>query len=91
MLASDITDRVQSILALEEQNQKLKEIAFIQSHVVRAPLARMMGIIKLFEDVEKNSAEFGELVKYFIASGKELDNILRDIVIKTGPIDLASQ
>ena len=88
ILSNDISDRVQSIMALEEQNQKLKDIAFMQSHIVRAPLARMMEIVNLFEEVEKPSPEFGELMKYFVASGKELDNILRDIVVKTEPLDL---
>ena len=90
ILSNDITDRVHSIIALEEQNQKLKDIAFMQSHIVRAPLARMMEIITLFEDVEKHSPEFEELRKYFIASGKELDKVLKDIVVKTEPTDLTT-
>src|SRR5665213_195306 len=43
ILANDITERIKYIGAIEKQNEKLREIAWIQSHIVRAPLARMLG------------------------------------------------
>ncbi|MEO6638224.1 MAG: response regulator, partial [Ginsengibacter sp.] len=46
-LANDITERVNYIGAIEKQNKILQEIAWIQSHVVRAPLAKIMGLIDL--------------------------------------------
>jgi hypothetical protein len=38
-IAHDITERNQYFRAVEIQNKSLKEIAWIQSHVVRAPLS----------------------------------------------------
>jgi hypothetical protein len=32
------------VRAIEEQNLKLREITWIQSHVVRAPLSRILGL-----------------------------------------------
>ena len=85
ILSTDITDRVMSITAIEEQNQKLSEIAFLQSHVAREPLARIMGIINLIEETDRHSEEFTELLDYLSKSGQELDQILKNIVAKTNP------
>lgn len=45
-LANDITDRVKHMETIEKQNERLKEIPWLQSHVVRALLTRMMALIK---------------------------------------------
>src|SRR5690606_14994683 len=41
VLANDITEKLYHIEAIEAQNKKLQEIAWMQSHMVRAPLARI--------------------------------------------------
>jgi PAS domain S-box-containing protein len=71
------------ISALENQNTKLREISWIQSHIVRAPLARMMGIVNLIKDTEMDSVEFNEWVKHFTYSANEIENIIKDISSKT--------
>lgn len=83
VLANDITDRVNYINAIEEQNSKLQEIAFTQSHIVRAPLANMMGILHLVKDMDLNSAEGAELLEHFFNCGVELDKSIREIVSKS--------
>jgi hypothetical protein len=42
----DVTYLKENISVLENQNIKLRKIAWIQSHIVRTPLTRMMGIAK---------------------------------------------
>ena len=79
----DVTERVQYIKAIEEQNEKLQQIAWTQSHIVRAPLARMMGIVSLIKEIDSTSSEFEDLLNHFSDSGIELDNIIRNIVKKT--------
>lgn len=83
VLANDITDRVNYINAIEEQNAKLQEIAFTQSHIVRAPLANMMGILHLAKDMDLNSDEGAELLEHFFNCGVELDKSIREIVSKS--------
>ena len=74
----DVTEQRKIILQLEERNEKLEQIAFEQSHVVRAPLARIMGLI---DYLQKNPIENNEeIVKYISNSANELDTIIRDIV-----------
>ena len=38
---------------IEQRNVKLEEIAWEQSHMVRAPLAKIMGLIELLKISEK--------------------------------------
>ncbi|PQJ10736.1 hypothetical protein CJD36_012255 [Flavipsychrobacter stenotrophus] len=45
VIARDVTDNVNNLKSIQLQNEKLKEIAWLQSHVVRAPLARLMGLV----------------------------------------------
>ncbi|MFK5073451.1 hypothetical protein ACI4BE_28395, partial [Klebsiella pneumoniae] len=41
--------RSQYVNYIEAQNEKLRNIAWTQSHIVRAPLARILGIINFIE------------------------------------------
>jgi signal transduction histidine kinase len=69
--------------ALEAQNKTLRDIAWTQSHVVRAPLARMMGVVALMELERPTDAEFEELMSIILTSAHELDAIITDISHKT--------
>ncbi len=86
----DITERVKYLNDIEEQNKKLREIAWIQSHVVRAPLARMMGLVNVLREIDMDSEEFDKWVGYFNATADELDAIVHDISVKAKdiPVDL---
>lgn len=78
----DITDRRNYINTIEQHNKRLREIAWTQSHVVRAPLAKIMGLIELLklEKEDINTAE--EILDKVLTSAKELDNVIRNIADK---------
>lgn len=82
----DVTDLKKHISAIENQNIKLREIAWSQSHIVRAPLTRMMGIASMLKDIKPDSSEYNEWVAYFNDSASELDKIIKDIVSKAQTI-----
>tara|TARA_R110002033_G_scaffold79931_1_gene130928 strand:+ start:50115 stop:51161 length:1047 start_codon:yes stop_codon:yes gene_type:complete len=89
ILANDITERLEYVKAIVDQNKNLKEIAWVQSHVVRAPLARMMGLIKVLQNntdevSHDNDFLFDELLK----SADELDVIIREISDKASKIEI---
>lgn len=75
----DITSIKESETALREQNEELKQIAFLQSHIVRSPLTNIQGILALMENDELNEAQkfYVNLMKQ--ATGK-LDTVIREIV-----------
>jgi len=79
----DITEQINYIQAIEEQNRRLEEISWIQSHIVRAPLARIMGLSKTLSDNLNNEAIMQELLRYLDNSADELDIVIRDIISKT--------
>jgi signal transduction histidine kinase len=83
MLANDVTQRLQYIAAIEVQNNKLHEIAWIQSHVVRAPLARIMGLVDLIKNHSLSETEIGDYFIHISNSVEELDAIVKEIVKKT--------
>ncbi len=90
VLANDVTLKYQYIDAIEKQNAKLKEIAWIQSHVVRAPLARLMGLVNLINMAEDDDPEIDrkEMMQHILNSTDELDKIIRDITNKTEQINI---
>tara|TARA_R100001369_G_scaffold81955_2_gene113372 strand:- start:26146 stop:27165 length:1020 start_codon:yes stop_codon:yes gene_type:complete len=88
-LAHNVTERNLYIKAIEDQNTKLKEIAWIQSHVVRAPLARLMAIVNLLNEGETTTKEEELfLFKEIINSANELDDIIKDISSRTAEVEI---
>jgi PAS domain S-box-containing protein len=90
-IINDITFKNRYIEAIETQNAKLKEIAWIQSHVVRAPLSRMLGLIGLVateEDSTNLTEDQKNLIHLIRESAHELDDIIREIAKKTEQIKI---
>lgn len=78
----DMTEIYEYINTIKNRNARLKEIAWTQSHVVRAPLARIMAIIDLLQ-VQEGVADQSKLLGYIVTSAQELDEIIRKITEKT--------
>jgi signal transduction histidine kinase len=55
----------------------------MQSHVVRAPLATLMGFVNLLEDINVSEEEKRQINKNILHSAKELDNVIKEISGKT--------
>jgi len=83
-IATDITERLNYIEAIEAQNEKLREISWMQSHIVRAPLARILGLIPLIKDLtEGNDEDKKKMLDYIFLSANELDDVIKSITDKT--------
>lgn len=65
---------------IEIQNEKLKNIAWTQSHIVRAPLARMLGIMNVIEDNNESLDDTLMWLKHLRDSANELDDIVKNMV-----------
>ncbi|WP_318345787.1 PAS domain S-box protein [Flagellimonas baculiformis] len=88
VLASDITEKQEYISTIEAQNKKLRDIAWTQSHVVRAPLSRLMGIINLLDVEPDDSKDMPFLLEQIKLSGEELDKIVQKIVAETRSMEI---
>jgi PAS domain S-box-containing protein len=86
IVANDITERLSYIQAIEQQNEKLKEISWMQSHIIRAPLARIMGLVPLLNDAINNPEARSEIMEYIKLSANELDSVIGDITDKTNVV-----
>ncbi len=91
IVANDVTEISSYISAIEKQNNKLKEISWIQSHKVRAPLAKIMGFVNLLHSNICTDSEKMELLSYLKTSSAELDSVLKDIteISQEGKITLS--
>ena len=82
IMAVDVTERLNYVKAIELQNQRLKEISWIQSHIVRAPLARIMGLIQILKDMPSVN-EKEKTLDYILLSANELDTAIKEITDKS--------
>jgi hypothetical protein len=64
---------------LELQNRQLAEYAYINSHLLRAPLSRLLGLINLFDYSRSVGDKEAELIEHLRKSGAELDEVVRKI------------
>ena len=64
----------------------LREIAFIESHKVRGPVATIMGLTQLFNNDDVTAAENKEIMDGIMAASKQLDIIIREVVRKSNEI-----
>ena len=76
----DITESQQHLLRIEEQNKRLREIAWIQSHRVRAPLASILGLVQL---CDLNDSPNAELIPLLKNAAEDLDKVIMDITALT--------
>lgn len=77
-----------NLAAIELQNKALREISWIQSHVVRAPLARMMGAISLLEIKDDSGVTQEEIMDIVITSANEIDKTVREISAKSAQANI---
>ncbi len=78
----DITDKVAQMRAIEERNQRLAEIAWTQSHVVRAPLARLLAITDYLNQRNQTPIEIEHFTQEIANAALELDTVVKDITSK---------
>ena len=81
--ARDITEQRMHLIKIEEQNKILMEIAAIQSHKVRGPVATILGLGQFF-----NNDDLGDPVNKILMEGiqsvsAELDKIIKEVVSKS--------
>lgn len=76
----DITCQQEYVAQIEKQNDKLRQIAWIQSHKMRVPVANILGLAELWQldDVAKD-----EIIPKFSLEAKRLDLLIREITVLT--------
>lgn len=87
-MAVDITPLKQNELRVRKQNETLRQIAWEQSHIVRQPIVKVLGVAHLLRNEKGLSeSEQDRFLDYLIESVNELDNMLKDIVKKSNEVE----
>jgi len=81
----DVTTDILVQEKIKSQNKVLRDIAFIQSHEVRRPLANILGVIEILQ--QSGSLKGLEIFDLLIESANELDQQIRAIVKKSNEMD----
>ena len=84
---NDVSKTMEHISTIEMQNEKLKSIAWTQSHLVRAPLSRILGMINMLEERPESMDEVWFWLKQLKVSTEEMDEIVKNIVSETHLFD----
>lgn len=79
----DITERKRAEDKLKQQNQQLTEIANLQSHMVRRPVANVIGLLRLIDQHDPGNPINKEVLEKLVHSSDELDEAIRKIVERT--------
>lgn len=73
-LEEEVQKRTQKIM---EQNLRIKEIAFRNSHRTRAPVARLLGMAELLKLDQRDNKD--ELFDKIIESAREIDEVIHEM------------
>ncbi len=84
LLFRNITEKLKDEKKLMSQNETLKDIAHLQSHEIRRPVANILGLIEVLKLSERSglSQEQIEYLRLLEKEAKSLDFLVRQIVKK---------
>lgn len=83
VLAFDVDEEIVTKERLLSQNHQLADIAWHQSHGLRAPIATILGLLNIYNYEDPASKENLEVVKRLKQSGHSLDMVVRELSRKT--------
>lgn len=83
LVSRDIDKERRAELQIREQNTKLKEIAFIQSHILRRPLANILGLLAINTLSDNIPADSLRLLNLIKKEAEIMDDIVYEIVEKS--------
>jgi PAS domain S-box-containing protein len=86
IVARDIDEKQKSKLQILDQNARLKDIAFVQSHILRKPMVNILGILNQDGLDEGESEESKKLHKLLKEQVVLMDGIVKRIVDKSTKI-----
>jgi len=64
---------------LQDYNKQLEQFAFIASHNLRAPVATLLGLGQLMDEMNLLTADREQIGRSMITTSRELDRVVRDL------------
>lgn len=81
--AHNVTESLKAGQAIQEQNERLRNIASLSSHELRRPVASILGLVDILDKKNLSNPENLEIIGHLETASNELDNVIRAIVDKT--------
>lgn len=75
-----ITERMELAESREALLSDFEEFAFIASHKIRGPLARIIGLLDLMDQEEVSIKEREDLLKALSTASNEMDEVIHEMV-----------
>jgi PAS domain S-box-containing protein len=82
-IARNVNDSYLYTRKIEEQNKQLRNIAWIQSHEVRAPLADILGLVSLMKQGLLAEQEQARMIGMLDEAARKLDTVIVRTVRQT--------
>lgn len=86
-LQQEVSNKQQSLIEtlhqVEQKNKELTDIAYLQSHILRAPVANMLGIVQILKDPQIATADKEALYNDLLKSLKDMDDRIHEVAEKT--------
>lgn len=79
IIVNDITEKRLGVEMINAHNKKLEDLAFMNSHLIRKPLANILGIIYTLDYCKYDKEEFKQSINMLKLSAHELDEVIRKI------------
>ena len=79
----DITDEREYRIRIEERNKLLTDIAWIQAHKIRGPVANILGLSHLFNYENPTDPINKEILDNLRVTINDLDEVIKEVVQKT--------
>lgn len=85
--AREITSHKETEHQIKKQVETLKEVAWIQSHEVRKPLANILGLLHLLKKGGADEHQFPEILGHMETSCQQLDTVIKKVVEKSASVE----
>ncbi|WP_158607315.1 two-component regulator propeller domain-containing protein [Rhodohalobacter sp. SW132] len=79
---------------LENQNKVLKDVAWVQSHELRGPLSKILGmidVIKNYENYDSIQKDKDQLLDEIDSAAKNLDEIIRKLIANIDEFEIEGE
>ena len=79
-VACDITEHRKHLNQIEQQNKALRQIAFLESHKIRGPIATILGLGQFLNTHNPTDPANIEIIEGIIHTSTDLDIIIHEVV-----------
>ncbi len=79
IIAQRTKELQQTLDDLTKQNQDLSQVSFIISHNLRAPVARILGLLNIFNERKYEDEDNKQIISLLRKTATDLDTVIRDL------------